>query len=250
LQEAGVGDDRIKAVWALLDEDYFIRHKSREIVWHTEWLADSDIESEIGLVDVRRQRDGDGVEAVLYTPRAHRTFAHATAVVDELGMTILDARIVPLQNEYSLDTFNFIELDGRIEIDDSRIDKIRRSLTRVLTASGDEVATVTRSLPRQARMFKTETVVDFIDSPAQGRTVMELVAADQPGLLSRIGQTFIKQGVDIQTAKIMTIGERAEDVFYLTDESGSPLDSDTQKCLRDELIRELDQSTANNGERK
>ena len=250
LQEAGVGDDRIKAVWALLDEDYFIRHKSREIVWHTEWLADSDIESEIGLVDVRRQRDGDGVEAVLYTPRAHRTFAHATAVVDELGMTILDARIVPLQNEYSLDTFNFIELDGRIEIDDSRIDKIRRTLTRVLTASGDEVATVTRSLPRQARMFKTETVVDFIESPAQGRTVMELVAADRPGLLSNIGQTFIKQGVDIQTAKIMTIGERAEDVFYLTDESGSPLDSDAQKRLRDELIRELGQSTANSGARK
>ena len=99
-------------------------------------------------------------------------------------------------------------------------------------------------------MFKTETVVDFIESPALGRTVMELVAADRPGLLSKIGQTFIKQGVNIQTAKIMTIGERAEDVFYLTDESGSTLDSDAQKRLRDELIRELGQSTANSGARK
>ena len=201
-------------------------------------------------MDVRRQRGGDGIEAVLYTPRGHRTFAHATAVVDELGMTILDARIVPLRNDYSLDTFNFIELDGRIEIDDSRIDKIRRSLTRVLTASGDDVVSVTRSLPRQARMFKTETVVDFVKSPEQGRTVMELVAADRPGLLSKVGQTFIKQGVDIQTAKIMTIGERAEDVFYLTDESGSPLDADAQQRLRDELVRELNQSTAHYGERK
>ena len=250
LHEAGVSDERIEAVWALLDEDYFIRHKSKEIVWHTEWLADSDTESEIGLVDVRRQRGGDGVEAVLYTPRVHRTFAHATAVVDELGMTILDARIVSLQNEYSLDTFNFIELDGRIDIDDSRIIKIRRALTRVLTASGDDVATVTRSLPRQARMFNTETAVDFVEPPDQGRTVMELVAADRPGLLSKVGQTFIKQGVDIQTAKIMTIGERAEDVFYLTDESGSPLDGDAQQRLRDELVRELDQSTASSGERK
>ncbi len=247
LHEAGIGDDRIDAVWALLDEDYFIRHKSNEIVWHTKWLADSDTESEVGLVDVRRQPGGDGVEAVLYTPRSHRTFAHATAVVDELGMTILDARIVALENDFSLDTFIFIELDKRIEIDESRISKIRRSLTSVLTAGGDDVVTVTRSVPRQARMFTTKTTVDFINSPEQGRTVMELVAADRPGLLSKIGQTFIKQGVDIQTAKIMTIGERAEDVFYITDESGSPLDDDAQQRLRDVLIRELDESAAKHG---
>ncbi len=247
LREVGISDDRVDAVWALLDEDYFIRHKSNEIVWHTKWLAGADIESEAGLVDVRRQPGGDGVEAVLYTPRAHHTFAHATAVVDELGMTILDARIVALQNEYSLDTFIFIELDKRIDIDASRLNKIRRSLTRVLTSGGDEIAAVTRAIPRQARMFTTKTAVDFLDSPEQGRTIMELVAADRPGLLSKIGQTFIKQGVDIQTAKIMTIGERAEDVFYITDESGSPLDDDAQQRLRDALIRELDESAAKNG---
>jgi len=247
LREAGINDDRVDAVWALLDEDYFIRHKSNEIVWHTKWLADADIESEVGLVDVRRQPGGDGAEAVLYTPRAHHTFAHATAVVGELGMTILDARIVALQNDYSLDTFIFIELDKRIDIDESRLGKIRRSLTNVLTAGGDDVATVTRSVPRQARMFTTKTAVDFIDSPEQGRTVMELVAADRPGLLSKIGQTFIKQGVDIQTAKIMTIGERAEDVFYITDESGSPLDDDAQQRLREALVRELDESAAKQG---
>ena len=249
LNDAGISDDRIDAVWALLDENYFIRHKSDEIVWHTEWLADSDTASEVGLVDVRRQPGGDGVEAVLYTPRAHRTFAHATAVVDELGMTILDARIVMLQNNYSLDTFIFIELDERIDIDESRINKIRRSLTRILTAGSDDVAAVTRSLPRQARMFTTQTAVDFVESAEQGRTVMDLVAADRPGLLSKVGQTFIKQGVDIQSAKIMTIGERAEDVFNITDESGSPLDDEAKQRLRDDLLRELDTNTATQGDR-
>ena len=128
--------------------------------------------------------------------------------------------------------------------------KIRRSLTRVLTSGGDDIVAVTRKIPRRARMFTTKTVVDFLDSPEQGRTVMELIAADRPGLLSKVGQTFIKQGVDIRTAKIMTIGERAEDVFYLTDESGSPLDSDAQQRLRDELVRELDRGTNNDGQRK
>jgi [protein-PII] uridylyltransferase len=244
LHDAGVAVEQIDAVWTLLDEDYFIRHKSDEIVWHTEWLADSDRSSEIGLVDIRRRQDGKGVEAVMYTPRTHRTFAHATAVVDELGMTIVDARIVSLQNDYSLDTFIFIEHDKRIEIDESRLSKIRRSLTRVLTAKGDDVAAVTRTVPRQARMFKTKTVVEFAAVSDQGRTVLELEAADRPGLLSKVGQTFIKQGVDIQTAKIMTIGERAEDVFYITDEAGLPLNEDAQQRLREGLFVKLDRDAA------
>jgi [protein-PII] uridylyltransferase len=161
LHVAGISDERIASTWSLLNERYFLRHRSSEIAWHTEWLADSDTTSEIGLVDVRRQPGGDGVEAVLYTPRSKHTFAHATAALDELGMTIVDARVEPLENDYSLDSFIFMELDKRMDIDDSRMAKIRRSLTRVLTSSDDDVAEVTRRLPRQARMFTTRTGVDF-----------------------------------------------------------------------------------------
>jgi [protein-PII] uridylyltransferase len=206
------------------------------------WLAESDTISDIGLVDVRRQTHGEGVEAVLYTPRKKRTFAHATAVLDELGMTIVDSRVIPLENGYSLDTFIFMELDKNIEIDDARLNKIRRSLTRVLTASDDDVGKVTRTIPRQARMFKTETSVDFSYDAADDRTVMELWAADRPGLLSKVGQVFAAQGVDIEAAKIMTIGERAEDVFYISDEQGNPLDDAATQDLRSALVASLDET--------
>ncbi len=189
---------------------------------------------------MRRQIAGDGVEAVLYTPRKKHTFAHATAVLDELGMTIVDARIMSTRNGYSIDTFIFMELDKRMEIDEARMNKIRRSLTRVLTAVDDSVAKVTRAAPRQVRMFTTKTSVQFGDDTADGRTVMELVAADRPGLLSKVGQVFIEQGVDIDTAKIMTIGERAEDVFYISDDAGAPLEQRAKHRLRDELMTRLD----------
>jgi len=240
LQAAGVSDQRIEAIWGMLSNPYFLRHRSDEIAWHTEWLADSDTESAIGLVDVRRQRGGDGVEAILYTPRTRHTFAHATAALDELGMTIVDARIVPTRNNYSLDTFVFMELDKRMEIDESRMNKIRRSLTRTLTAGEDSVASVTRTASRQARVFKTKTSVQYGNDTPNGRTVLELVSADRPGLLSKVGQAFIAQGVDIETAKIMTIGERAEDVFYVSDEAGAPLDDAAKDRLRDELLTRLD----------
>jgi [protein-PII] uridylyltransferase len=241
LIEAGIRDERIDETWAIFNERYFLRHRANEIVWHTEWLADSDTGSETGLVDVRRRPGGDGVEAALYSPRRKHTFAHATAALDQLGMTIVDARVVPLENDYSLDTFIFMEQDKRMEIDESRITKIRRSLTRVLTSSDDEITKVTRSLPRQARMFTTKTTVDFNPETMRGLTVMELEAADRPGLLSQVGKVFLDQGVDIDAAKIMTIGERAEDVFYICTEAGVPLDADAQSCLARELVRAIDE---------
>ena len=243
LAENGISDQRIDEVWQLMNGNYFLRHRSSEIAWHTEWLADSDTDSEVGLVDVRRRENGDGVEAALFTPRFKRTFAHATAVLDELGMTIMDARIVPLERDYSIDSFVFMELDDRVEIDESRMQKIRRSLTRVLTAYDDNVASVTRTLPRQARMFTTKTSVEFSPGTADNSTVLELVAADRPGLLSTIGQVFIEQGVDIDTAKIMTIGEKAEDVFYIRSDTGAGLTDEALERLRIALLERLDDKT-------
>ena len=92
-------------------------------------------------------------------------------------------------------------------------------------------------------MFSTETRVEFNQDPSRDRTVLDLVAGDRPGLLSKVGQAFIACGVDIEAAKIMTIGERAEDVFYITDESGKPLDDAAEQRLRDELMKRLGEPT-------
>ena len=89
-------------------------------------------------------------------------------------------------------------------------------------------------------MFTTKTAVEF--SEDNRYTIMELVAGDRPGLLSDVGRVFIELGIDINTAKILTIGERAEDVFYLCDETGKPLDSTRCEALRERLVERLERS--------
>jgi [protein-PII] uridylyltransferase len=239
LDSAAVAEKKIRNIWSLLTDDYFLRHRSEEIAWHTEVLADSDVDSEHGFLDVRLQPDADGIEAVLYTPRKKRTFAHVTAVLDELGMTIVDARIVPIANGYSLDTYIFMEYDKRVHVDESRMSKVRRTLTRVLTASDEHAAPVTRRAPRQVRMFETKTAIDFTQDQNQ-RIVMELVTGDRPGLLSDVGRVFVEMGINIDTAKIVTIGERAEDVFYISNISGEPLSDKICAELRQRLCEGLD----------
>ncbi|MDX1499139.1 MAG: [protein-PII] uridylyltransferase, partial [Woeseiaceae bacterium] len=238
LEAGGLDAARIGAVWKLFNDHYFLRHRPDEIAWHTAWLADADVGAGSGLVAVRRQEQGDGVEAVLCTPRTRHTFAHATAVLDELGMTIMDARVMPIADDRSLDSFIFMELDKRIEVDESRLERIRQALAGILDAP-DDVVRVTRTAPRRVRMFKTPTTVDFGADTPDGRSVMEIVAADRPGLLSKVGKTLMAERVDIDAAKIMTIGERAEDVFHVSTQTGGPLSEEDCETLRAALVERL-----------
>lgn len=239
LTRRGLSEARRRKVWRLFNEEYFLRYRSEEIAWHTAFLAQTPEDDARTRLDVRRQPDGDGLAAVIYTPRTRPTFAHATAALDELGMTIVDARIVPIADDYSLDTYIFMELDRRIEVDEARLRKIRGALERVTASADGDVAPVTRRAPRQVRMFTTPTTVEFELDTANRRTVMELVAGDRPGLLSTVGQVFVDLSVDIETAKVMTIGERAEDVFYIVDERGEPLSDEICRLLEEQLTSRL-----------
>ena len=71
------------------------------------------------------------------------------------------------------------------------------------------------------------------------RSALELVAGDRPGLLSDIGKVLWEEHIDLQGARISTIGERAEDVFYVTDTAQQPLDDATAEHLKERLVMAL-----------
>jgi [protein-PII] uridylyltransferase len=243
LQGTDIPVATVDEIWRLFTDDYFLRYRSEEIAWHTRILGSANSDSSGGLVDVRKQADGDGIEAMLYVPRSKRTFANAAALIAELGMTIVDARIVPIKNDYSLDTYIFMELERRTVIDEARLNKIKRTLTKILTADDERTARVTRPAPRQVRLFETKTMINFDQDLTRSRTVMELVTGDRPGLLSIVGETLLEFGINIETAKVLTIGERAEDVFYVVDRNGKTLDEESCNALRERLLARID-STA------
>ena len=99
---------------------------------------------------------------------------------------------------------------------------------------------VTRRAARQVRMFSTMTQVNFSLDNRNNRTILELVAADRPGLLSEVGKVFKAECVAINGAKIMTVGERAEDVFYITREDGGLLKEESCQRVQEALMLALD----------
>jgi [protein-PII] uridylyltransferase len=93
-------------------------------------------------------------------------------------------------------------------------------------------------------MFRTPTRIEFSVDPSRRRTVMELTTGDQPGLLCEIGKAFVESEIDLRTAKIVTVGERAEDVFFITNRRGEPLSESHCERLRERLLKALADDSA------
>jgi [protein-PII] uridylyltransferase len=88
-------------------------------------------------------------------------------------------------------------------------------------------------------MFNTPTQIAVSVDERNNRSVLELIAGDRPGLLSDVGKVLVQERVELHAAKIMTVGERAEDVFYVTDIEHRPLDPDAAQRLKDRLSQAL-----------
>ncbi len=240
LAREGVGPEQATSVWSRLSDDYFLRHTPAEIAWHTRLIAEREPGDTSPLVAVRETPERGGNAVLTFMPHRQQNFSRTTALLDQMGLNILDARITPLDGGLSLDTYLVLEDNGAPVSDRHRAHEIEQQLWRILQSDDAKWPVVTRRAPRQVRMFSTPTQITFTEDPVRQRTVLELIAGDRPGLLSEIGKVLLAERVDVVTARIMTIGERAEDVFYITDELGRQLSEETRLRLEEQLHTSLD----------
>jgi [protein-PII] uridylyltransferase len=232
------------AVWTQWTEAYFLRYTAEEIAWHTALLALRKADDDSPLVAIRQLTDRGGTAVLTYTPRRLRSFARTTGVLDQMGLNVVDARLITSANGFSLETYEVLEENGAVIADAVRVQEIERGLWRALKQVEEAPPAVTRRAARQVRMFCTPTQVHFSVDHRNERTILELIAADRPGLLSEVGRVFRAERVAINGAKIMTVGERAEDVFYITGADGGLLPEDVCRRVQDALTEALDRRDA------
>jgi [protein-PII] uridylyltransferase len=242
LAQQKIDSQRVESIWQNFKVDaYFLRQTPEEIAWHTRLVVDRKADDTTPLVAIEQKTGRGGTAILTYTSSAQHSFAHTTALLDQVGLNIVDARVTPLANGFSLDIYHVLEEDGRELSDPIRIRDLSSKLRNTLAVHDDKALQVTRRAPRQVRMFTTRTQVSFSEDDVNHRTIVDLVAGDRPGLLSEVGKVFMQQRIHLHTAKIATLGERAEDVFYVTNESGALLDEAARQNLHQHLVAALDQ---------
>ena len=244
LAQRADGQQLTDGVWPTLSDAYFLRHTPDEVAWHTQVLADRSMDSDSPVVSVKAESERGTTSILTFAPSRRHSFARSTAVLDQLGLTIVDARITPTRDGHSLDVYHVLEDDGSPIADAERRREIELALAESLQARSDVLLGVSRRAPRQVRMFHTPTLISISTDERNQRTVLELTAGDRPGLLSDIGKVLMDERAELLAAKIMTVGERAEDVFYVTDLEQRPLDPAATDRLVSRLTEALDQRRA------
>ena len=216
LQSRGLTDKQINNVWRDIDIDYFARFSVDESIWHTLAIS-SCSEQERPLVLLRPQTTRGGAEVFIYVKDRSGMFAVCSATLDQLGLNILDARIITTSKDIALISFHILEDNGEPLADIEREQVVVNILRNNLLNPDQAVLSVERHKPRQTKHFDTETTIKFSEDHSQRYTVLEINTHDQPGVLSQIGQCFSACRINVRNAKISTLGTVAEDIFYITD---------------------------------
>ncbi|MBM4227192.1 MAG: [protein-PII] uridylyltransferase [Gammaproteobacteria bacterium] len=230
----------VALLWGTLGEEYFLRHRPAEIAWHTETILGAD-EDDLPLVAVRNFEQRGGTSIFIYTHNVDLLFAISTAALDRLRLDVQDARIITSEADYTLDTYNVLDAETRSPVEDPM--RIQEICTRLRSAIRAAEIPAARQGPAQRKLqhFRFPASVEFSDDSAHGRTVMEVIATDRPGFLSVVGRAMRDSGVRLHDARIATIGERAEDYFYITDLHDQPVtDEATRARLQQSIVSELD----------
>ena len=230
LEYRGFTTEELDDLWREQGEDYFLREKPEDIAWHTEAIA-GHYERDQPLVLIRNSSDSSVANAtqIFIHARSHaQLFSRVCAELEQLELSVHDARIYNARDGMSLDTFFVLNSDGSPIADESaRLRHIRDQLTRSLAvADFDHAPNIQRLTPRQIKSFPVPTETSMFLDEIKQVTVLEVSSRDRPGLLARIGRIFVEHDVELQAAKIQTLGERVEDVFFITDAEQRPLNDD------------------------
>ncbi|MEO5641494.1 MAG: [protein-PII] uridylyltransferase [Sphingomicrobium sp.] len=169
----------------------------------------------------------------VFAPDSPGLFHRITAALAAAGASIFDARIHTTNDGMALDNLLVHDRQGRAYAD-------QRLRDRLVAAVADAIAGAVPALPDATRQasgpFRIAPRVLIAQGASRRTTVVEINARDRPALLARLAGTIHEAGHVIHSAHIATYGERAVDVFYLTNRKGHKLSEAQAERLRLDLL--------------
>ena len=203
-----------QALWRHLDTPYFQRHTAEEIAWHARNLCWR-VNRPEPVVKARLVRTGGGLQVLAYLPDRKALFARICGYFGRAGLSIVDAKVHTTRHGYALDTF--VVQDSRDQDAGSReaVARIEHDLAEALRSDAALEPPAPGRVPRQQRHFPLTPEVRIFPDDKGTSYILEVVAGDRAGLLARIAWVLANANVNVASAKINTLGERAEDVFLI-----------------------------------
>jgi [protein-PII] uridylyltransferase len=203
-----------QGLWRHLDTAYFQRHTAEEIAWHARHLYWR-VDKPQPVVKARLSRTGAGLQVLVYLPDQKALFARISGFLGRCNLSILEAKVHTTRHGFALDTFMAHDPTHPNASHRDAIQYVEHELTRVLEAQTPIEPPEGGRLSRRLRHFPLSPEVRMFPDDKGTHYILEVVAGDRPGLLARIAYVLAKANINVVSAKINTLGERAEDVFLI-----------------------------------
>ncbi|MDF0604803.1 [protein-PII] uridylyltransferase [Neisseriaceae bacterium TC5R-5] len=225
-----------KELWAQLDSLYFVRHDAKEIAWHATHLYQR-VNNSQATVKARLADDRVGIQVLVYTRDQLELFTRICAFFGRTNYSIADAKVYTTRHGYALDTFHiFIPEHHQGDYRDM-INFIEFELAASLQAQQTIQLPKAGRISRHLKHFPITPQVLIRPDDKDHFFVLSIVAGDRTGLLAHIAKVLSDFRLNVQSAKIMTLGSRAEDFFLI---SGPALeDNKTVLALESALMNTL-----------
>ncbi len=209
-----VPDGAEAALWKHLDTPYFQRHTAEEIAWHARHLYWR-IERSEPVVKARLARDGAGIQVLVYLPDQKALFARLCGFFGRAGLSILEAKVHTTRSGYALDTFALHDPTQPGASYRETLQGVEYELAQLLVEQPTLTPPAEGRIPRQLKHFPLTPEVQIFPDDKGTHYILEVVAGDRPGLLARIAYSLAQANINVVSAKINTLGDRAEDVFLV-----------------------------------
>ena len=238
LNASNIDPELINLIWQSCDEQYFLHYSSEEISWHATNM--SLINEGEPLILLRRETERKSTEIFIHVPDNTHLFSNIVIALDQLNLTIVSAQILTSLDDWTLNTFFVLDQEGESIHDAERLASIHKQLDLTLIEK-QKPDTVKFKAARRLTHFDFTPIIKFDNSLSDDSTSLFIKAIDRPGLLSAIGQCFADHNIRVVSANITTLGETAEDSFYIQTESRTQInDAATLDTLRDALLKKLE----------
>jgi [protein-PII] uridylyltransferase len=181
-------------------------------------------------------------EITLFAPNHPRLLAMVAGACTGAGANIVDAQISTTRDGMALDTFHLEREFELAEDEERRAGRIAASIEKLLKGDVRVAEVVATKKKPKARLsaFTVEPQVVIDNTLSDALTVIEINGLDRPGLLYDVTRTISDLNLDIASAHIATFGEKAVDVFYVTDLTGKKITSSSRESMiRDRLTKAL-----------
>ena len=215
-----------KALWDTLDVGYFMRHDAADIAWHARQLSRHVVPSSARntgqsapqprkpIVRVRLSPVGEGLQVLVYTPDQSDLFARICGYFDQASFSILDAKVHTASNGYALDTFQVVT-SFLPEHYRELISMVQTGVAQAIVQPGPLPPPSRGRVSRRVRSFPVAPRVGLQPDEKAQRWLLSISASDRVGLLYSVACVLARHRLNLQLAKVTTLGERVEDTFLI-----------------------------------